>query len=156
MEESKAFFDIGGKEYCNESFCLSRLLADEVLFCNERDYLEIEFISDEKGVIKGSRPGKEVGGSTTLLYVNCNDIFAWGCADAEDLPTSEIGNLYKMHIADPSWGSAKWCCIRRNTKPQDPVIKYMKEAGVWDEKMEALGASWDERAKPWWRKIWRR
>jgi len=32
----------------------------------------------------------------TALCVNCNDVFAWGCADAEDLPYAEIENLYRM------------------------------------------------------------
>jgi hypothetical protein len=71
--------------------------------------------------------------------VNCNDIFAWGCADAEELPYDQIEPLWRMWMADPRWGAAKWCILRRNQQPQGPVEKLMREAGVWDEKMEAAG-----------------
>lgn len=72
------------------------------------------------------------------VSVNCNDIFAWGCADAEDLPFKEIENLYRMWKADPNWGPAKWCAIQRNQKPQKPVIDSMKKSGSWDAVMESL------------------
>lgn len=121
MSES-VLFEVDGKEYCNEEAALSILLRDEVLFCNERDV-----------VFRG-----EPSGCTTVLYVNCNDVFAWACADAEDLPNDEIGNLYKMHIADPKWGSIKWCCHRRNEQPQKPVADDMKLDGSWDESMDDL------------------
>lgn len=68
----------------------------------------------------------------------CNDVFAWGCADVEELPYSEIMPLWRAWKADKVWGTAKWCCRQRNMKPQQPVIRRMKEAGVWDEAMEAL------------------
>lgn len=72
------------------------------------------------------------------LIVNCNDVFAWACADGEHLPHSEIGNLYRRHLADPVWGSTIWCCLRRNERPQLPVEKKMREAGVWNEEMDGL------------------
>jgi hypothetical protein len=40
---------------------------------------------------------------------------------------------------EPRWGAAKWCAIRRDQKPQPPVIRRMKEDGVWDDVMESLG-----------------
>lgn len=116
------FWDYEGKEQCLESLALARLLIDDIVFANEREYIW---------------EGK-VRGSTTLLYVVCNDIFAWGCADAQDLPNNEIPNLYKMHMADKEWGSAKWCCIQRQQQPQPPVVSGMKKSGSWDEAMEAL------------------
>jgi hypothetical protein len=70
--------------------------------------------------------------------VNCNDIFAWGAADAEALPHDEIGKLFRMWHADKTWGTAKWCAMQRNQQPQPPVIERMKQAGCWDEAMEAL------------------
>jgi hypothetical protein len=72
------------------------------------------------------------------LYVNCNDIFAWGCSDAEQLPLDEISNLYKLWLENKMWGAAKWCCFKRNEKPQNPVEKEMKAANVWDNQIEKL------------------
>lgn len=72
------------------------------------------------------------------LWVLCNDMFAWALADLEELPLSEVPILWAMWYADPKWGDIKWCCIRRNEQPQNPVVEMMKEAGSWDETMEAL------------------
>ena len=121
--EDRPFFDIDGVEHCDEEAALSTLLREEKLFCNGRDYLDID----------GSSAGE-----TTVLFVLCNDLFVWGSADAESLPHDEIGNLYKAWEQDKAWGTDKWCCIRRNMKPQKPIEKAMKRAGVWDSVMEAL------------------
>lgn len=74
----------------------------------------------------------------TSINVNCNDIFAWGCADDEEINHCDIEPLYRMWKADPVWGAAKWCAIRRNQKPQPPVIEAMKKDGAWDDIMERL------------------
>jgi hypothetical protein len=124
IEEEHVFFTINGKEYCDNELALSVLLKKSVLFCNERYYSE-------------SKDCKSIG-PTIVIFVNCNDIFAWACADAECLPLDEIPVLYRMWERDKAWGPAKWCCIRRNEKPQEPVIDYMKSAGVWDDIMEKL------------------
>jgi hypothetical protein len=116
------FFEVNGRIECDHESALALLLADEVVFANEREYLW-----EDK-----SR------GRTVVLYVLCNDVFAWGCADTEDLPLSEVGNLYRMHRADPRYGATKWCCLRRNERPQKPVERGMRELGAWDEAMEAL------------------
>lgn len=139
--DEEVFFTVDGKEYCDEELALSYLLKDGTLFCNQRSFLEIELIADKDGVVTGSKPSDKIGGSTTILFVNCNDLFSWGTADSEDLPNDEIGTLYRMHVADPKWGTAKWCCFRRNMKPQKPAIVKMKEDGSWDEKMEVLPAN---------------
>lgn len=73
------------------------------------------------------------------LFVLCNDLFAWGCADAEDLPDDHIHVLAALIEQDTTgWASQKWCCIRRNMQPQRPIVEMWKEAGAWDETMEAL------------------
>lgn len=109
-------------EVSNE-LALSKLLEDRILFSNERKYSD----------------GEEEG-STVVLFVNCNDLFYWGCADAEDLPLGEVQNLLKMHFKNPRWGSDKWCCLRRGLRPQIPVIEQMKKEGAWDDELEALPA----------------
>jgi hypothetical protein len=109
-----------------EAKALARLLAEDVVFLNCY-WWEEEW--------------PERAQKVTALCVNCNDIFAWACADAEDLPYGDIQPLYDMWFKDPHWGAAKWCAIKRNQKPQPPVIEDMKKAGSWDEVMEALGSN---------------
>lgn len=78
------------------------------------------------------------------IIVNCNDIFAWACADGEELDHDQIKPLYDSCVAHPKWGSAIWCAIRRSQKPQPPVIRKMKADGVWDDRMEKLGENWQD------------
>ena len=94
---------------------LARLLAEKIIFVQS---------DKEKKVFN--------------FYVGCNDIFAWACADCEPLRYEDVQSLYDMYIKDKSWGSAKWCCVKRNEQPQGPVINLMKKCGAWDEQMEAL------------------
>jgi len=123
-DDEELFFNINGKEYCNEERILSILLKNEILFCNSRHY---SFGKDRKSE-----------GETLVLFVICNDIFCWACADAEDITTNEIPVLYRMWEKDKVWGPIKWCCLKRNEKPQQPVEDSMKENGVWDDVMEKL------------------
>lgn len=83
------------------------------------------------------------GSMTAGLYVNCSDIFFWGCADFEPTPRSgfsegqqQIIELYEM--CKRPWGSARWCCLQRGMRPQKPVIDRMKEGGFWTDDLEAL------------------
>lgn len=68
----------------------------------------------------------------TAICVNCNDIFAWGCADAEDMFYSELRDLWEHYIKDPEWGTAVWCMKRRKLMPQPPVEDRIRKAGIWD------------------------
>ena len=72
------------------------------------------------------------------VFVNCNDLFAWGCADAEPLPLSEVAALWRAWKADPVYGSSKWACLRRGQRPQGPVERRWREHGTWGPEMEAL------------------
>lgn len=60
------------------------------------------------------------------IAVNCSDVFAWGCADCEELPFSELENCYRMWRdgeANGYDGLMAWCMIRRKELPQKPVLK---------------------------------
>jgi hypothetical protein len=105
---------------CCETAAVSTLLREDVLFIGE---------------------GRSRGEETVGVFVGANDVFAWGCADAECLPYGEIAGLFKAWHGDKEWGVIKWLCRRRNQRPQGPVEKEMREAGVWDEGMEAIGAN---------------
>ena len=103
-------------EWCDEEAALSILLREGVLFSNT---------------------GEFDGDKTVCLFVNCNDLFAWACADAEHFKHHEIPELYRAWESG-SWGVERWCCIRRNQKPQKPAEKIMREKGMWDDVMDAL------------------
>lgn len=64
--------------------------------------------------------------------VNCNDVFAWGCADSEELQYHEIKPLYKLWKKDPYWGPAIWCMTKRKEMPQRPVGLSIRSARIWD------------------------
>lgn len=74
----------------------------------------------------------------TPIYasVNCNDLFYWGCAEAEtvwpeDLPDIERAIADAKACDDPSdhgeiFGTSLWCCRKRATRPQKPCMKDYK------------------------------
>lgn len=72
----------------------------------------------------------------TSLNVNCSDVFAWGCSDAEEMSYPDIRAVYDHWQKDPSWGTAVWCMIKRKEMPQRPVQKQIEDGGKWD--IEAL------------------
>ena len=69
------------------------------------------------------------------IAVECNDVFAWGCADAEELLYSELEEVAKAHIKDPVWGIAAWCIKKRKQRPQKPVEVDMRAAGYDIDKL---------------------
>jgi len=68
----------------------------------------------------------------TYFGVDCSDVFAWGCSDAENLAYRDIETLYRMWLQDRVWGPAVWCMIRRREMPQAPVERRIREAGIWN------------------------
>jgi len=116
----------GGEEWFDTELGLALLLKDGVLFANSRRYLDPEMF--------GGKPQEE----TIVLFVNCNDVFAWGTAEAEAIAYDEVPKLYKSWRADKVWGSTRWCCLKRGEQPQAPVAEDMKKAGAWDAAMDAL------------------
>ena len=121
------YIHLGDKWEPNEDKMLLKLLQDGVLFVNDRRYLH-----DHKD---------EVGGRTTVLFVNANDTFAWGVADAEDLPLEELPHLLELHLDNPKCGATQWLCLRRNLQPQAPVIEWLKKYNGWNDKLAGLPAN---------------
>lgn len=113
------FSDKEGKEKIvfEDSMALAVLLAKEIVLINSYWWRKDLPESDRKNV---------------GVFVICNDIFAWGCADAEDLPHEEIETLYKMWRKDPCWGPAIWCIKQRKQMPQKPVEEDIRKAGIWN------------------------
>ena len=125
------------KRHFNEEGAISILLNEGILFCNDSKLVGYKFVKDdsEKGfhTVDG-----EIEDYNVVLYVNCNDLFYWGTADAEGLKTTELKELYDMWYHDNHWGSSKWCCKKRNLQPQVPVKEDMIKQGVWEEWMDKL------------------
>jgi hypothetical protein len=108
----------GDTEYFYEESALAQLLASSEVFPFQ---------------------GKLADSSTTVgVAFCCNDVFAWASADAETISTiDELKEIYKAWKSG-GWGTTKWACKKRGERPQPPVEKQMREAGEWDEAMEAL------------------
>lgn len=137
------FFKIKNKEgieeeCCDEELALSILLKEGVLFSNSRDYVEWDkWEQDNLGKFKHSDT-YHVEGETIVLFVLCNDLFWWACADGEKLKINEVGELYRAWRKEGRVGVDKWCCKKRNMKPQKPIRDGMKECGTWEEWMDKL------------------
>ncbi|BBA65598.1 predicted ORF [Xanthomonas phage XacN1] len=95
-------YTINDKEYVDEGAALGVMLASNQLFYNQK------------------------------IYVNCSDVFAWGCSDAEDYVDDQLLTLFKMFNKDRSWGTAMWCMIQRKERPQKPVEDAIRKEGIWD------------------------
>lgn len=75
---------------------------------------------------------------TWELLCNCNDIFYWACADAEPVKPSDIATLYTLVRDNRHWGAVHWCALKRQMRPQVPVMDSMRKSGGWTPAMEAL------------------
>jgi len=105
---------------------LAVLLAHEVVFVNNNWWRKSWSEEDQKSI---------------AVCVNCNDVFAWACSDAERLPYDEIESLYIHWELDPEWGPAIWCMKRRNQMPQKPVEDIIRKIGKWDFDFLQIGAN---------------
>lgn len=114
----------------DSGLALAHLLMNEVIILN--DHWWREDLNEEQQKL-------------TSLNVDCSDVFAWGCADAQELSYSEIPDLYRMWSRDPKWGAAVWCMVKRNRKPQGPVEAAIGEEGIWDLDSLKLGENSQER-----------
>ena len=75
---------------------------------------------------------------TTVVYANCNDVFAWACADAETIDNDELIELFLELKKDPKWGERIWVCKKRNLQPQSPIKRDMLQDKAWTDEMEKL------------------
>lgn len=65
------------------------------------------------------------------FYVNCNDLFFWGCSDLEDISTDEdLDLLEKSFIDAPIYGAYLYCARRRKMRPQGAIYKSIPEEEV--------------------------
>ena len=97
-------------------------------FNESEDYLKF-LLCENEIIVNNGHWDKDWPKDRITISVICSDIFAWGCADAEDISHGDLENVAKAHIKDPMWGIAAWCISKRKQMPQPPVAKAMIEAG---------------------------
>lgn len=73
------------------------------------------------------------------LVYNTSDLFAWGYSSCDVVESdTQLEQLYQAWQAKGHLGVLVWQCKHENEKPQTPMEERMREAGVWDEEMNAL------------------
>lgn len=123
MEEVREYwFEYAdGSRIANEEAMVAKLLDEDILFLNTRQF------------ICPHNPDRKE--RTIVLFVLCNDVFAWACSDAECITAEEIPDLFELYQKYGDWGAVIWVCKRRGMRPQKPMAEKMKEKGVWPEKI---------------------
>lgn len=59
------------------------------------------------------------------MLVNCNDVFYWGCADAEAITQENIGVFEQSYKDSETHGEVLFCCRVRKMRPQGAYYKYI-------------------------------
>lgn len=62
------------------------------------------------------------------LYLRCNDVYFWGCADAKDITVEEIPSLLAAFQESPQCGDILWISRKRKERPQGAFFSYIPEA----------------------------
>lgn len=111
-------------EIFNSEYALAKLLQEEILFCNSFD------ISREDC--------PQYKSHTVVMFVNCNDLFEWGCCDSESFQYSEIRDIWDAWSKSGRDGVLRWIALKRKCRPQSAIEKEWKAIGFWDSELEAL------------------
>jgi len=97
------------------------------------DYEKLAIFLLEKDVLFLSQNENQA-----ILFLGCNDVFAWACADAEPVMMDDLYKIYERVQENEIYGSTVWVCIKRNMQPQPPLKAVMKRKGYWPEIMDTL------------------
>ena len=124
----------------DENEALAHLLASGQVFLNNHWWK-----GEKKYLPEGVDPWPEAACKTFSINANCNDVFAWACADAEEVEYHELESLYEHFHKDPMWGTAVWCIKKRNEMPQKPVEEAIRKAGFWDLDSMGLEENYSEK-----------
>jgi hypothetical protein len=58
--------------------------------------------------------------------INCNDVFMWGCADAEEITTREDVDLLQQACRDSNdFGPLLYCARKQGMRPQGAYYRYI-------------------------------
>lgn len=69
------------------------------------------------------------------FYVNCNDVFSWATADAEEIIDETLPVLIKAFEECPENGATLYCCRVRKIRPQGAIYEYIDKKfwGLFDD-----------------------
>lgn len=104
------------EDFFDEEKAIAELLNAGVLFANCRKY-----VCEITGKVE--KP-------TIVLFVLCNDLFMWACADAETVTLDELPALYQAWKQNNVWGSSLWCIRKRKQRPHVPADIHMRNDGI--------------------------
>jgi hypothetical protein len=62
------------------------------------------------------------------MYINCNDLFYWACADEEEFTLDDLNDLKKAYLESPENGDILWACRKRGMRPQTPFYKLIDKS----------------------------
>ena len=106
--------DDGDVEYDNEAV-LAVLLLEEVIFLN--DHWWKSATRDNRFFKEPPKnPWPEEACNTVSLNVNCSDVFAWGCSDAEECTYRELKDVFDHWEKDPSCGVQLFGVLKKEIK----------------------------------------
>jgi len=94
-----------------EEYIKNNKFKDDIETALLEDYASINVCDDDK-----------IG-----LYVNCNDLFYWACADSEEIEPNELQDLFKCYEKSKSFGGFLWACKKTGMRPQTPWYESFSE-----------------------------
>lgn len=115
-------------------------LKPEEVFC-KYSYAgqEETYFDDTEAIIQLLQENMAFINLSEGVIINCSDVFVWGCADGEKIENEkELEEVYTWWTRYHTYGPAIWCCIKRNQKPQKPVVDAMKKLNEWDISLDKL------------------
>ncbi|MCF0055538.1 hypothetical protein [Dyadobacter sp. CY356] len=76
-----------------------------------------------------------VSGDEIEMFVICNDLFYWGCADGETIEMSDLDDFDQAMKESPNFGPDLWCARKRGMRPQGPFYKSFtsEDAALFDK-----------------------
>jgi len=109
--------EFNGKEEFEPEKALAVLLLEDKIILNNNWWMD-EWTEEQKKQFS--------------INLDCSDVFAWGCSDAESLVFSELNDVFNHYEKDNDWGTQVWCIKKRNMLPQKPVFDTIQKEGAWD------------------------
>ena len=94
--------------------------------------VDCDFISDLLIISSKYDMMEELYWTTDLqFYINCNDVFLWGSADAEDVTLKSLNVLEQSYIDAEFDGAYLYCARQRKIRPQGALYSSINKKH-WD------------------------
>lgn len=120
--ERTYWFNIDGTQHPNAEAMLARLLDEDILFCNSRNYFGL----------KGEKEPE-----TLILFLNCNDCFV-PASDAESVTLDELPKLFALFESKGDYAAVEFIAHKRGQQPRARIKDSMVKKGFWTSALENL------------------